>query len=1014
MIHRVAIRFRLRAWVESILPRLSAGAALCLVALLAVGCGSGDGTEPVAEVGENLTFPPVNFPATSGTVDLTLPPLQTADRQNLAVGTKSSLSLNDRTTTTGTLATGGPTNGTNDLSIANLTATGNITLGARAHTGVLRSGGSVNVGTGSTTGTVLQNQTLPATSAIRFPVTIPAATQSVTAAPNEVATLAPGSYGALIVNGGARLTLTSGTFYFRSFDLEPTAQLIIPSGGVTIFVTGAVIYRGSISDGGNATRLRFFTFGTAQVRADAPFRGLLVAPNGPVSVAAGTSAGFFYGTTLGNDPGTTFTPITEALSRIAPALAGTGVTFTATQGSSFNGLVANFTDGNQSDTASRFTATINWGDGSATSTGVVGGAAGAFTVSGTHTYASSGNFNVSVSLLNNVTGVTATIASTAHVVPGISATGVTFSATQGTPFNGLVANVTDTSLTDTASNFSASIAWGDGTTSAGVVAGASGSFTVSGTHTYASIGNFTATVSVTHVPTNTTVTATSTAHVVPGLAAMGVTFTATPNVAFNGVVATLTDTNLADTGASFTGSIAWGDGSTSAANVAGGGGSFTVAGTHTYAAAGNFTVTVTITHTASAVTVTATSTAKVSKALAATGATLTAIQGVPFTASVATFTDTNLSDTPASFSVNVAWGDGTSSLGTVAGAAGSFSASGTHTYVTSGTFTITVTILQTGTGEVATATSTATVSSQLAASGINFTAVSGVSATYSVATVTDANLSDTASSLTATIDWGDGTGASAGSVVDGGTPGVFLVVGTKTYVGAGNHTVTISVTSTLSGATAGATATATVTVTSFTLSGLDFTATSTSPFTGTIAVVSGADASESTSTLSAVIDWGDGTTSIGFVVDAGPAGSFLVGGTHQYAGTASSFTATITVTSSLSGGSATATAVATVAGELSATPFPLDATAGEEFTGFLASLTDANSSDTASDFAVSVDWGDGTTPDAGFAVDGGSPGFFLVFGTHTYASSGTFTATATVTKTSTGEVVTAATTATVL
>jgi hypothetical protein len=242
---------------------------------------------------------------------------------------------------------------------------------------------------------------------------------------------------------------------------------------------------------------------------------------------------------------------------------------------------------------------------------------------------------------------------------------------------------------------------------------------------------------------------------------------------------------------------------------------------------------------------------------------------------------------------------------------------------------------------------------------------------------------------------------------------VFLVAGAHTYVGAGSHTVTVSVTNTLSGATAGATATATVTVTSFTLAGLDFTATPAGPFTGTIALVSGADASETTSTLSAVIAWGDGTSSSGFVVDAGSPGSFLIGGTHQYTSTGT-FTATVTVTSSSSGGSASASALGTVSGELTASPFPLDATAGEAFTGLLASLTDANTSDTAADFTVSVDWGDGTAADAGFAVDGGSPGFFLVFGTHTYASSGSFTATATITKTSSGELVAVATTASVL
>ncbi len=39
-----------------------------------------------------------------------------------------------------------------------------------------------------------------------------------------------------------------------------------------------------------------------------------------------------------------------------------------------------------------YTATINWGDGSSTTTGTVtGGNAGEFVVSGSHTYASDGN-----------------------------------------------------------------------------------------------------------------------------------------------------------------------------------------------------------------------------------------------------------------------------------------------------------------------------------------------------------------------------------------------------------------------------------------------------------------------------------------------------------------------------------------------------------------------------------------------------------------------------------------------
>src|SRR5437016_4019173 len=69
------------------------------------------------------------------------------------------------------------------------------------------------------------------------------------------------------------------------------------------------------------------------------------------------------------------------------------------------------------------------------------------------------------------------------------------SAIEGTPLPGDtdLASFTDGTLTDNSENFVANIDWGDGTTTAGTLSGSGGSFTVTGSHTYATAGNFTIT-----------------------------------------------------------------------------------------------------------------------------------------------------------------------------------------------------------------------------------------------------------------------------------------------------------------------------------------------------------------------------------------------------------------------------------------------------------------------------------------------------------------------------------------
>src|SRR5262249_6851045 len=82
----------------------------------------------------------------------------------------------------------------------------------------------------------------------------------------------------------------------------------------------------------------------------------------------------------------------------------------------FSGAVATFANTNPANPSTDFTATIDWGDGT-TTTGTVTGGAGTFTVSGSHTYTSSGTKSLSVTLADDAPG---TAQATAHSTASVS------------------------------------------------------------------------------------------------------------------------------------------------------------------------------------------------------------------------------------------------------------------------------------------------------------------------------------------------------------------------------------------------------------------------------------------------------------------------------------------------------------------------------------------------------------------------------------------------------------------
>lgn len=100
----------------------------------------------------------------------------------------------------------------------------------------------------------------------------------------------------------------------------------------------------------------------------------------------------------------------------------TGLNFTATQTVSATVQVASFISYDNTKTAASFSATINWGDGTAPSAGTISAnETGGFNVTGTHTYAASGNYNTTIEVADD-SGNFASATGTASVLKAATTT----------------------------------------------------------------------------------------------------------------------------------------------------------------------------------------------------------------------------------------------------------------------------------------------------------------------------------------------------------------------------------------------------------------------------------------------------------------------------------------------------------------------------------------------------------------------------------------------------------------
>src|SRR5207302_583069 len=130
-----------------------------------------------------------------------------------------------------------------------------------------------------------------------------------------------------------------------------------------------------------------------------------------------------------------------SLSVTDAALTASGKTLTATEGAAIpmTTVVAHFTDADPHGTASNYSATVDWKDGSTSNGTVVANGSGGFDVQAGHTYVEEGSYPIHVSIAD-LDGTTASADGSLSVADAtLTASTKTVASTEGASFSGVVA-----------------------------------------------------------------------------------------------------------------------------------------------------------------------------------------------------------------------------------------------------------------------------------------------------------------------------------------------------------------------------------------------------------------------------------------------------------------------------------------------------------------------------------------------------------------------------------------------
>ena len=183
-------------------------------------------------------------------------------------------------------------------------------------------------------------------------------------------------------------------------------------------------------------------------------------------------------------------------------------------------LVGHLTDGDPNATASQYSVTVNWGDGSPgvdaalMATSVPGLGVTQFQILVSHTYRDAGSYFVGVSA-RDVDGLSHASGNATAQIDEVPFTVYAITDALTNPYCDAVASIVDPNPTRFAADYIATIDWGDGTSTAGTVVpndfGGPGTqgFGVQGCHSYAALGPHTLTTTITDDASQTSVSSTA-------------------------------------------------------------------------------------------------------------------------------------------------------------------------------------------------------------------------------------------------------------------------------------------------------------------------------------------------------------------------------------------------------------------------------------------------------------------------------------------------------------------------
>jgi hypothetical protein len=160
-------------------------------------------------------------------------------------------------------------------------------------------------------------------------------------------------------------------------------------------------------------------------------------------------------------------------------------------GTLYSAVVASLTDSSPLTVPGEFSATIDRGDGTTTTPGIIAISGGGFSVTCSHNYEADpitepATFTVTTTITDARTGEIAVAIGTATVAPvPITTTPQNFAVSANKPFTGTVATFRDSDPRKDSSFYTATINWGDGTADTTAKITGSNPFTVKASHTFA-------------------------------------------------------------------------------------------------------------------------------------------------------------------------------------------------------------------------------------------------------------------------------------------------------------------------------------------------------------------------------------------------------------------------------------------------------------------------------------------------------------------------------------------------